>query len=118
LGVHRNTVKNWIRKGLETIQVGATILILGDELRAFLTRQRGKRRVRCPPGSMFCMKCRDARHPDQGLTELAPLTPTTVNLRGLCPECGSMMHRRANLERIAESGFGHLTIHAATSAYS
>lgn len=117
-GVHRNTVRNWTRKGLETVKAGATVLILGDELRAYLTRQRGKRRVRCPPGSMFCMKCREARRPPPGLTELVPLTPTTVNLRGLCPDCGSLMHRRANVARIGEIGFGDLTAHAAASAPS
>jgi excisionase family DNA binding protein len=108
-GVHRNTVRNWTRSGLDTVRAGATVLILGDELRAYLTRQRRKRHVRCPPGSMFCMKCREPRRPPAELTELVPLTPTTVNLRGLCPDCGSMMHRRANLGRLGEVGFGHLT---------
>ena len=117
-GVHRNTVRNWIRKGLETVQAGATTLILGDELRAFLIRERGKRRVRCPPGWMFCMRCREPRRPDENLTELTPLTATTANLRGLCPVCGSLMHRRANLERIVENGFGHLAVHGPPSAHS
>ena len=117
-GVHRNTVRNWTRKGLETVRAGATVLILGDELRAYLTRRRGKRRVRCPPGSMFCMKCREARCPATELTELVPLTPTTANLRGLCPDCGSLMHRRANLGRLGEIGFGHVTAYASGSAHS
>lgn len=117
-GIHRNTVRNWISKGLGTIRVGATILILGDELRSYLARQRNKRRVRCPHGSMFCMRCREARHPPENLTELIQLTPTTVNLRGLCPDCGSLMHRRANLARLGEIGFGHLTTYASGSAHS
>jgi excisionase family DNA binding protein len=107
-GVHRNTVRHWTRNGLETVRAGTTVLVLGDELRAYLTRERAKRRVRCPAGTMYCMKCREARSPPHDLIELVPLTPTAVNLRGLCPDCGSLMHRRANLARIGEIGFGHL----------
>src|SRR5450755_3218517 len=89
LGVHRNTVRNWTRNGLETVQARGAVLILGDELRRHLTDKRGQRRVTCPPGSMYCVKCREPRRPPDGLVEVVPGTPTTVNLRGLCPVCGS-----------------------------
>jgi len=117
-GVHRNTVRNWTRIGLETIRAGGSVLILGDELRGHLTRQNAKRRVKCPPGSMYCLKCRDARRPPDELVEIVPMTPTTVDLRGLCPDCGSLMHRRANLARIVETGFGHLAAQAGPTAPS
>jgi excisionase family DNA binding protein len=110
--VHRNTVRNWIRNGLETLKAGGQALILGSALRDFLARQRAARRVRCPPGMMFCLKCRDARQPPEGLVELVPVTSTTGNLRGLCPVCGGLMHRRANLSRIAEAGFPFLASNA------
>ena len=105
LGVHRNTVRSWSRNGLQTVKTGGTVLILGDELRAYLTRQRAKRRVRCPPGSMYCLKCREARRPAEGMVETLAITATTVNLRGLCPDCGCLMHRRANVQRLGEIGF-------------
>jgi excisionase family DNA binding protein len=115
-GVHRNTVRHWIGNGLETVKVGGLILILGDELRRYLCIRRAKRRVRCPPGSMYCMRCRDARKPPGGLTELVPLRGSTVDLRGICPDCGSLMHRRANLKQLSEIGFGHLTPDETSSA--
>jgi len=114
-GVHRNTVRSWLRNGLEAVKVGHAILILGDELRAYLARRRASRRVRCTPGSMYCLKCRAARRPPAELTEAVALTATTLNLRGLCPLCGSLMHRRANPLRLDEIGFGHLSAHAASS---
>jgi excisionase family DNA binding protein len=117
-GVHRNTVRNWARSGLETIRVGGQILVLGDALREYLARRQADRRVRCPPGSMFCLKCRDARTPPDGLVEAVRSSATTVNLRGLCPVCGSIMHRQASLGRLAEIGFGHLARHAPASAPS
>jgi excisionase family DNA binding protein len=117
-GVHRNTVRYWTRNGLQTIRVGHTTLILGDELRAYLTRRRAKRRVRCPPGSMYCLRCKEARRPPDGLVEAGSSTPTTVNLRGLCPDCGSLMHRRASLRRLAESGFDQVVAHAGAATPS
>jgi len=117
-GVHRNTVRHWAKGGLETFKAGGEVLILGEDLRAFLVRQRAKRRVTCPPGSMYCLRCRDARQPPDGLVEALTVTPTSVNLRGLCPTCGSLMHRRANIGRLAEIGFGGAVIHAASSAHS
>lgn len=102
---HRQTVRNWIDKGLPAFRVRGTVLILGSELRAWLTARRHTRRVVCPPGAMYCMKCRDARHPPRELVEAAPLAAGTLNLRGLCPECGSLMHRRVNALRLAAAGF-------------
>jgi excisionase family DNA binding protein len=112
LGVHRNTVRHWIGAGLATIRVGGLILVLGDELRAFLVRRQAKRRVHCPPGSMFCLKCRAARQPPAGLVEVVAVTATIANLRGICPDCASLMHRRVSLACIADMGFGDLSPHA------
>jgi hypothetical protein len=83
-----------------------------DELRAFLQRRQVKRKVHCPPGSMFCMKCRAARRPPPGLVEIAVATPITVNLSGICPDCEGLMYRRANRSRLTEIGFGDLPSHA------
>jgi excisionase family DNA binding protein len=117
-GVHRNTVRNWIRAGLRTLTAGGLVLILGSELRDFLTRTKARRRVRCGPGSMFCLKCRAPRTPPDGLVESVMAKGGTVNLRGLCPDCGTMMHRRANLSRLFETGFGHVSRDASASAPS
>lgn len=107
-GVHRNTVRNWIRQGLQTIQIGRAVLILGEELRRFLSEQRAKRRAKCAPGSMYCVRCRSPQRPPDGLIDAVPISARTVNLRGLCPVCGGLMFRRANLDRLLVAGFGHV----------
>jgi excisionase family DNA binding protein len=112
LGVHRNTVRHWIKAGLSTLRAGGLTLVLGDELRTFLMRRQARRRVHCPPGSMFCLKCRAARRPPESLLEVATITATTANLRSICPDCESLMHRRVSLARIADMGFGDLPPHA------
>jgi excisionase family DNA binding protein len=117
-GVHRNTVRNWTRRGLGTVKAGRLVLILGDELRRFLSRRRDARRARCRPGTMYCMKCREARRPPEGLVEAVQITRTAVNLRGLCPDCGSLMHRRASFLRMGAAGFGRPSALAGASAPS
>lgn len=107
-GVHRNTVRHWIGKGLGTVRAGGSILILGDELRRHLGQERARRRVRCPPGTMYCLRCRAPRRPPDGLLEAVRLTATTLNLRGLCPDCGTLMHRRASVAGMAKAGFGQV----------
>ncbi|MBS0411433.1 MAG: helix-turn-helix domain-containing protein [Proteobacteria bacterium] len=113
--VHRNTVRNWTRTGLRTFRAGKAILILGEELRRYLTDRRAERRTACPPGSMYCLRCRAPRTPAQGMVEAVSVTQTTVNLRGLCDDCEGFMHRRASLARLEEIGFGWVCVHAATA---
>lgn len=116
--VHRNTVRHWTKRGLETVKARGGELILGDELRAYLARTRAKRREPSPPGSMYCLKCRAARRPDPSLTDAVTLSPAALNLRGICPECGTLMHRRANLAHLDKIGFGQLAPHGGGSTPS
>ena len=36
------------------------------------------------------------------MAEFVQLTATTGNLRGLCPICGTMMHRRTSLTQLEQ----------------
>ena len=107
-GVHRNTVRHWIKRGLGVVTIGRTALILGSELRDYLKRARGTRRTACGPGAMYCMRCRAARTPPPELVEVATCNVASLNLRGMCPDCGSLMHRRCSSSGLAPAGFGFL----------
>jgi hypothetical protein len=43
-----------------------------------------------------------SRPPDVGMAEFVQLTPTNGNLRGLCPTCGTLMHRRTSLKQLEQ----------------
>jgi excisionase family DNA binding protein len=101
LGVHRNTVRHWIRKGLPVVDDRRPSLILGSELRAFLTRQRNARRQSCQPGQIFCVKCRKPREPFGKEADYVPSSPTAGALVGLCPVCGTLIYRRSSHARLA-----------------
>ena len=94
LGVHKNTVRNWIAEGLPVLASMRPALILGTDLRTFLDRRRKQLKRPCPPGTLFCLKCRTPSRPALDMVEFVPHSPTGGNLKALCETCGTMMHQR------------------------
>lgn len=99
-GVHRNTVRNWIRQGLPVIDGPGQTLIYGRDLRTFLEERRQNARRPCPPGHLFCVKCRAPKIPVGKMVDYLPSTGTLGTLRGICPGCESLIHRRASLAKL------------------
>jgi len=95
--VHRNTVRSWLKQGLRAIGAGRPTLILGAELRRFLSEKHGRRKRRMQPGYMYCMRCREPRWPALDMAEYVPLSEKGGNLKALCPECEAWMYRRVRL---------------------
>jgi len=105
LGVHRNTVRNYLKRGLPSMKTSAGVLILGAALRAFLANRKAAAKSPCPPGFMYCLRCRAPRRPPTGLVELIWVEGGAPNLRGLCPECETLMHRRVGRGGLEAAGF-------------
>lgn len=101
-GVHRNTVRQWIKDGLPTIDSVRPMLILGKDLGAYLRRRREANKRPCLPGQIYCMRCREPREPDGRRAIYQPHTPTQGNLIGLCPTCGKRMFRRVSFTKLAQ----------------
>lgn len=104
LGAHRNTVRRWLKDGLQPLDGRRPTLIHGADLKAFLVKRRAGRRHRCGPGEFFCFKCRVPRKPYGGLVDLHPRTDKVIALAGLCERCETVMHRtvrRADLPKLA-----------------
>jgi len=95
--VHRNTVRSWLKQGLRAIEGGRPALILGAELRRFLTEKHSRRKRRMQPGLMYCMRCREPRWPALDMAEYVQLSPIGGNLKALCPACEAWMYRRLRL---------------------
>lgn len=105
LDVHRNSVRNWIKRGMACLRTSAGLLIHADDVHAYLGKRRAASRSSCPPGTMYCLRCRAPRRPPPELVELLPIEGRPPNLRGLCPECGGFMHRRVGRAGPAAAGF-------------
>jgi hypothetical protein len=105
--VTRAAVRAWIKAGLPAIKTSGPLLILGSDLQVFLAQRRMVRRRTCPPGTIYCLKCREPREPDPHTLTIVTLKPTSGNLRGRCLTCGAGMNRRVTFAKLSEAGFDH-----------
>ena len=102
LGKHRHTVREWIKRGLPTLDGQRPTLILGRDLSAFLQARRTKNKRSCLPGEIYCVRCRTPRSPAGDMAEYQPLTSTLGNLVGICSSCESLMYRRVNVAKLEQ----------------
>lgn len=101
-GAHRNTVREWIKRGLPTSDQQRPLLILGRDLAAFLQARRTKNKQPCQPGELYCVRCRTPKAPAGGMVEYKPVTETLGNLIAICPDCNTIMNRRASLAKLGQ----------------
>jgi hypothetical protein len=101
LRVHKNTVRAWLGSGLEPIDDRRPVLILGRKLSSFLHARRERRRKSCKAGELYCVRCRAPKTPVTRTADYLPITPTSGNLRGICPDCGTPIHRLVSLRNRA-----------------
>lgn len=100
--VHKNTVREWLRSGLKTIDQNHPMLIHGDDLAGFLKKRRQEKKRPCQPGEIFCVRCRTGKLPAGNMADYIPINGTFGNLEGICPDCGGMIYRRASLARLEQ----------------
>lgn len=92
-GYAKGTIRRWIKSGaLPAITDRKTILILGGDLADYL-KARSTRGTKLKIDEWYCFKCRAARAPAWGIAEYMPLTSSTGNLRALCCDCTTVMHK-------------------------
>jgi DNA-binding XRE family transcriptional regulator len=101
LGVHKNTIFQWIKAGLPTCDDKRPKLILGRELIAFLQVRRTKNKRTCRPGEIYCVRCRAPRSPAGDMADYEPITETFGNIIAICSDCGSIMNRRVSIAKLA-----------------
>jgi Helix-turn-helix domain len=97
---HKNTIRRWLKEGLLAIDANRPTLIHGRDLAAFLDTRRRQSRQACGPGRIYCVKCRGPKEPAGGMADYIPMWPTSGNLRGICPACHTLIHRRVSLAKL------------------
>ncbi len=100
--LHKNTIRGWLKQGLATIDDRRPRLVLGRELSRFLQERRQKGKRACGPGRIYCIACRAPKVPAGKMVDCIITGPQSGNLCGICPDCGRLIYRRVNLEKIAE----------------
>lgn len=81
-GIHKNTVRKWVKDGLTAIDNKRPMLILGPDLVTFLQARK---------------------FPAEIMAVYSPVTAKFGNLIAICPDCNSIVNRRVSLARIWEA---------------
>ena len=93
LGCHKNTVRGWLRAGLNSIDQGRPLLIHGGEAKAFLAKRRQGQRRTCRTHELYCFKCRAPREPAGSMLDYEPRTASSGTARALCESCLTQMFK-------------------------
>ena len=100
-GSHKNTIRRWIAtKAFPALTEKRPHLIPGRYLHAFLTAPKAGR-IHLKPGECYCVKCHLPKQPALGMAEYVPINARSGNLRGFCPDCETLMHRRVSLAKLS-----------------
>lgn len=100
-GVHKNTVRAWLRQGLLAIDGQRPTVARGEAIRHFLSERRAQSKHPTGSGRIYCLPCRAPKVPALKMVECV-ITGTGGTLQGICPDCERMIYRRVNPQRIAE----------------
>ena len=93
-GATTQTVRKWLREGLEAVPTIRPAIVTGAVLIDFLKARDAARKRPCGPGRLYCLRCKAPHEPAFGELEYWPDTASNGSLRGLCPSCGGWMVRR------------------------
>jgi hypothetical protein len=98
--VHKNTVRAWLRQGLEAIDDQRPTVVRGEEIRRFLSDRRARAKRPSGPGRIYCLPCRAPKVPALKMAECVVTGDTAGTLQGICPDCDRMIYRRVNPKKI------------------
>jgi hypothetical protein len=108
-GATPGTVRHWIKSGLHPVQGCYPTIVRGADLIDFLKGRSTDRKQPCGPGRLYCLRCKEPRRPAFDEVEFWPDGSALGSLRGLCPTCTGIMHRRTSVTQIAAAA-GNLRI--------
>ncbi len=92
-GVSGDTVKFWVRSGLERLDTQSLPrLVLGKNLKTFLQKQQQKYKLKLEPNHFYCVRCRAGVLPVSGTVQESIRNKLGKNKRlvmyqGTCPRC-------------------------------
>lgn len=91
-GLHQQTIRSWLKKGLASIDNARPTLIFGADLRKFLGEQNTASKCLTAFAEMFCMKCKDARPVFQRQIAIEQAN-RCIKAKGQCRNCKTSMNK-------------------------
>jgi hypothetical protein len=91
--VHKNTIAQWVKKGLPCLKDMRPFLIMGADVRDYLQAQRVGKKQKCKSNELFCMRCKKPTKPAENFVEYLPLSTTKGRLTGFCSRCECVVNK-------------------------
>jgi hypothetical protein len=104
LGVHKGSVRNWTKNGLEVCDGSRPMLILGRVLKPFLTERNQRMKRPCAKDQFYCMKCKKPQNAAGNMVEFVPSTAGKGRLIAMCQHCEGIVNRfssKAHIEQMS-----------------
>lgn len=101
LNISEKTCSNWIKQGLEFMKEdGSIMLIMGQDLKDFITNLNESRKTKLKPNEYFCVKCQKARIGKTGSEKIVETGKTIgknkvpqKKRKAICEKCGTGLNR-------------------------
>ena len=93
VGVTVGTVRSWCKRGLPCIADQRPFLIRGRDFKAFHEAHLKSGRQKLAPFEVYCLTCKRAVQPCEGLVDYEILPSGRCLILALCPESGNTARR-------------------------
>ena len=100
--VHKNTVRAWVKAGLPVCDGQKPMLILGSALREYHQAKNKKRKQKCQPCEMYCLRCKSPKKPAEDMVAYEPINDTTGRMIGICSGCQGVINKYISLVAFEE----------------
>ncbi len=91
--VEEQTVTNWRKEGLKTIDGASRVLVRGDELNRFHAARNARAKQPMTETQFFCMSCHVPQEPAPGSVRGADPDRPSLRMEARCGICGGAMYR-------------------------
>lgn len=116
LGAHKNTIRQWMKQGLPSIDASRPLLIHGSELKAFLVQRQQRAKRPCGVGEIYCLRCRAPRTPWEGVVDVTIINQKMAQLTGICSVCEGKLNRRTSIAKLPDCAL-HFKIQQLTNTH-
>lgn len=99
--LHPQTVRQWLKDGLKTIDNTKPTLVYGDDLREFLGRQNQSSKCKLEFHQLYCVKCREAKEPYRKQI-VVEQKAKFLSVKALCNICKNIMPKSYKLTDFPE----------------
>jgi uncharacterized protein YjcR len=109
LNVHMRTVQAWKQEGLPTINDEKPFLVMGYDLKEFLSKKIKNRKTKLQANQFYCTKCRKAARSTNNEVWIEVSEKTigkqgfkSFVIKGICEVCNSKLNRFSHEGKLEE----------------